>query len=181
MPKFNFGDFLKYNAEHRITFFFTVPPVYLQIAQNSQVTDQFNSLHHAQCGAAPIGPELVARAERILGCPISQTWGLSETTGSVTAQAWDCPDRTGSISTIAPNLRMRIVDEIEQDVEDGCEGEFVVQGPTVIVCYWEDLKATARAFTKCGLWLKTGDIGLRRNGKLYILDRKKVGSQPPQL
>ncbi|KAF4989197.1 hypothetical protein FDECE_14790 [Fusarium decemcellulare] len=173
MPKFNFDDFLKYNKEHRITSFFTVPPIYMLIAHSPKVTDQFEALHHAITGAAPMGPDLTARAEKKLGCTVSQTWGLSETTASVTGQPWDEPDSTGSISTILPNIRMRIVDDAGRDVQDGQQGEFLVQGPTVTVGYWNDAEATARTFTSCGRWLKTGDVGMRHNGKFYIMDRKK--------
>ncbi|KAM5359729.1 hypothetical protein ACJZ2D_014256 [Fusarium nematophilum] len=179
MSRFNFDQFLEYNKRHRITGFFTVPPIYMLLAHSPKVTDQFETLHHAMTGAAPIAPETVARAEKKLGCTISQTWGLSETTASVTAQPWDDPDHTGSISAIIPNVKMRIVDDAERDVEEGQEGEFLVQGPTVTVGYWNNPEATASAFTKCGRWFKTGDVGLRRNGKFYIMDRKKVPHPSP--
>ena len=85
MPKFDFPKFLEYNKKYRITSFFTVPPIYLLIAKSPLVTDQFATLEHAITGAAPMGPELTALAEKKLGCGISQTWGLSETT------AWPAP------------------------------------------------------------------------------------------
>lgn len=52
-----------------------------------QVTDQFDTLEHAISGAAPLGKELQHSASLKLGRGktfISQTWGLSETTGSAT-------------------------------------------------------------------------------------------------
>lgn len=51
------------------------------------VTDHFDSLEIAISGAAPLGKELQHAASAKLGKGktfISQTWGLSETTGSVT-------------------------------------------------------------------------------------------------
>jgi len=51
------------------------------------VTDQFDTLEIAISGAAPLGKELQHAASAKLGKGdtfISQTWGLSETTGSVT-------------------------------------------------------------------------------------------------
>ena len=178
MPKFNFEDFLKYNKEHRITSFFTVPPIYLLCAKSPLVTDQFKTLVHAITGAAPIGPELMAQAEAKLGCHISQTWGLSETTGSVTAMPWDEHDVTGSVSPLLPNVRMRIVDDVENDVAEGEEGEFIMKGPMVTKGYWDNEKQTRESFTKDG-WYKTGDVGLCKDKRFYIVDRKKVclGSQ----
>jgi acyl-CoA synthetase (AMP-forming)/AMP-acid ligase II len=86
MPKFDFLKFLEYNKKYRITFFFTVPPIYLLIAKMPIVKDQFDSLEVAISGAAPLGKELQIAASAKLGkgrAFISQTWGLSETTGSV--------------------------------------------------------------------------------------------------
>lgn len=40
---------------------------------------------------------------------ISQTWGLSETTGSFTAMPLDKSDSTGSVSEILPNMEARSV------------------------------------------------------------------------
>ena len=177
MPKFDFPKFLEYNKKHRITSFFTVPPIYLLIAKSPLVTDQFKTLVHAISGAAPMGAELSALAEAKLGCSISQTWGLSETTGSVTAMPWDQDDKTGSVSPLLPNVRMRIVDDDERDVKEGEEGEFVMQGPMVTKGYWENEEANSGAFMMDkdgGRWFKTGDVGVRRDGMFYVVDRKKV-------
>jgi 4-coumarate--CoA ligase len=110
MPKFDFPLFLKYNKEFKITIFFTVPPIYLLIAKMPIVTDQFDSLEVAISGAAPLGKELQHAASAKLGkgkAFISQTWGLSETTGSVTAMPWGENDDTGSVSKLLPNTSIR--------------------------------------------------------------------------
>lgn len=110
MPKFDFLKFLEYNKKFRITFFFTVPPIYLLIAKTPIVTDQFDYLEVAISGAAPLGKELQHAASAKLGRGktfISQTWGLSETTGSVTAMPWGENDDTGSVSKVLPNMSVR--------------------------------------------------------------------------
>jgi 4-coumarate--CoA ligase len=173
MPKFDFAKFLEYNKKYRITAFFTVPPIYLLIAKSPLVTDQFKTLVHAVTGAAPMGAELTALAEKKLGAPISQTWGLSETTGSMTLMPWDEHDTTGSVSPLMPNASLRVVDEEDRDVEEGKPGEFIVKGPMVSKGYFRNDKATKDSFTSDG-WLRTGDIGEVRNGNLYIVDRRKV-------
>ncbi|KAL4814560.1 hypothetical protein BDW67DRAFT_165604 [Aspergillus spinulosporus] len=173
MPKFDFQKFLEYNKKLEITSFFTVPPIYLLIAQSPDVTDQFKSLRRAYSGAAPMGPDLQSKAQKKLGCLINQTWGLSETTGSTTGMPWDTEELTGSVSRLWPNMRLRIVDEDGKDVEEGKEGEFLVKGPVVTKGYYGNPQATKEAFTDDG-WFKSGDIGVRRNGLFYIVDRKKV-------
>lgn len=44
IPSFDFAKFLHYNKLHKITFFFTVPPIYLLIAKTETITDQFDTL-----------------------------------------------------------------------------------------------------------------------------------------
>jgi acyl-CoA synthetase (AMP-forming)/AMP-acid ligase II len=173
MPKFDFPKFLEYNEKYGITTFFTVPPIYLLIAKSPLVKNQFKTLVHAISGAAPMGADLTALAESKLGAHISQTWGLSETTGSVTGMPWDQHDTTGSLSPLLPNTRLRILDDDENDVEEGQDGELCVQGPMVTRGYWDNDAATKESFTKDGLWFKTGDVGLRRDNMFYIVDRKK--------
>jgi acyl-CoA synthetase (AMP-forming)/AMP-acid ligase II len=110
MPKFDFPKFLAYNKKHRITFFFTVPPIYLLIAKMPVVTDQFDTLELAISGAAPLGKELQEAASAKLGRGktfVNQTWGLSETTGSVTNMPWGEKDDTGSVSKLLPNTSVR--------------------------------------------------------------------------
>ncbi|KAL2798528.1 hypothetical protein BJX66DRAFT_322641 [Aspergillus keveii] len=172
MEKFDFAKFLEYNKKLEITFFFTVPPIYLLISLSPLVTDQFKTLRRAYSGAAPMGADLQAKAQKKLGCLINQTWGLSETTGSTTGMHWDIEDLTGSVSRLLPNMRLRIVDEEGKDVEEGKEGEFLVKGPVVTKGYYGNPQATKEAFTEDG-WFKSGDIGVRRDGLFYIVDRKK--------
>lgn len=177
MPKFDFPQFLKYVKQHAVTTFFTVPPIYLLIAKSPLVTDQFRTVEHCITGAAPMGPELMAMAQAKLGCNISQTWGLSETTGSMTIMPWDQHDETGSVSPLMPNCRMRILDDDERDVPEGEEGELCCKGPNVTTGYFGNEEATRASFTADG-WFKTGDIGVRRDGRFYVVDRKKVRACP---
>ncbi|KAI8934923.1 hypothetical protein NX059_008592 [Plenodomus lindquistii] len=174
MPRFDFEQFLEYNARYKITFFFTVPPIYLLIAKSPLATDQFKTLEVAISGAAPLGKELQHAASQKLGgpeCFISQTWGLSETTGSATVMPIGMNDDTGSVSPLMPNMLARMIDDDGKDVEPGTPGEVLIKGPVVCKGYFENDAANAEAFTND--WFHTGDIAEFRNGLFYIVDRKK--------
>lgn len=57
-------------------------------------------------------------------------------------------------------------------LEDGqAAGELQVRGPQVMDGYFGDEKATKAAFD--GEWLRTGDIGYIKDGKVYLVDRAK--------
>ncbi|KAF2462984.1 4-coumarate-CoA ligase-like protein [Lindgomyces ingoldianus] len=173
MPRFSFPEFLAYCKKYSVTFFFTVPPIYLLIAKSDDVGEQLRSLQVAVSGAAPLGKELQYAASRKLGpgCFISQTWGLSETTGSATVMPFEMTDDTGSVSPLIPNMLARIVDDNGNDVEPGMPGEVLVKGPVVCKGYYKNEAADKEAFV--GDWFCTGDIAEFRNGLFYIVDRKK--------
>jgi 4-coumarate--CoA ligase len=196
MPKFDFQSFLEYHKKYQITVLFSVPAIYLLIAKSPLVTDHFNDLKLAQSGAAPLSVEVQKAASAKLGRGqtfIGQTWGLSETTGSVTCMPWIQKDETGSVGPLLPNLSMRsvgtisstvflatkmkcrIVNDAMNDVEPGKSGEILIKGPVVSKGYYNNPEATV-ASLKDG-WLCTGDIGIMRNELLYIVDRKKVGTE----
>lgn len=176
MPKFSYPDFLAYNKKYRITFFFTVPPIYLLLAKDPAVTDQFDHLEIAISGAAPLGKELQHAVSQKLGKGktfVSQTWGLSENTGSATLLPYPEKDDTGSVSKLMPNVSARIIDEDGRDVEVGKAGELCLKGPIVFRGYHNNPEANKGAFIDDG-WFATGDIGLFKDGLFYIVDRKKV-------
>ncbi|KAK0643822.1 hypothetical protein B0T16DRAFT_331838 [Cercophora newfieldiana] len=175
MPRFDFAKFLAYNKKYAITGFFSVPPVFLAIAKSPAVRDQFDSLEYAVSGAAPMGAELQREVRKKLGrgrTQVCQTWGLSETTGSMTVMPRGGPeDETGSVSMLVSNGEARIVDEGGKDVQPGEEGEIWVRGPQVTRGYWENERANKEAFVDG--WFCTGDVGVFRDGLFYIVDRKK--------
>jgi 4-coumarate--CoA ligase len=130
-----------------------VPPIWLAIARSSEVTDHFDSLEIAGTGAAPMSTELAKEAASKVGqgriSIVTQLYGATETTGSITGIAWDATDETVSLkrceeywcvvaepfqaSSGAPfaNIRCRFVNENDQDVEEGQPGELLVAGPFV--------------------------------------------------
>jgi 4-coumarate--CoA ligase len=115
MKKYNWPDFMRFNKALKITAVYTVPSIYLRIAKDPAVTDHFKTLYYASAGAAPMDGNLQKAASKKIGVgetKVGQAYGLSETTGAVTAQpAGDEKDQSGSISSVLPNTEIRIVDE----------------------------------------------------------------------
>ncbi|KAK8115883.1 hypothetical protein PG984_012385 [Apiospora sp. TS-2023a] len=180
MRKYSWPDLLQYAKQFKITAFYTVPSIFLRISKAPEVTDQFSHLAGAVTGAAPMDGKLQQSANKKLGAAaggpqqpqmLGQTWGLSETTGAVTAVPAGESDDTGSIGSILPTIQLRLVDEEFKDVEPGREGELVIKGPVVTRGYYGNPTATRGAFRDG--WFCSGDIGVMRNGKFYVVDRKK--------
>ncbi|KAM0466777.1 hypothetical protein ACHAPV_000285 [Trichoderma viride] len=184
MPKFNIDDFIRHAAELKVTYFFTVPPIYMAIAKNPAVTDQFKSVEYGVAGAAPMSYDLQQAATNKLKGEVTQVWGMSETTGVVTYTPPDRHDTVGSLSPLMPNVEMRQgvlikdsieIDESDNDVEIGQPGEALLKGPMITRGYHNNPEATKSSFTADG-YLRTGDILRVEGDLLYIVDRKKASN-----
>jgi 4-coumarate--CoA ligase len=179
MQRYRWDDLLKYLREYKITAFYTVPSIWLRIAKSKEITDEFRYVQGAATGAAPMDEVLQAAASGRLGggdgaqsVSVGQTWGLSETTGAVTAVPRGETDVSGSIGSILPGVELRMVDEEFCDVKEGDEGELVVRSPLVTNGYFNNEEATKGTFRDG--WFCTGDIAVRRDGRFFVVDRKKV-------
>lgn len=175
MQRFDLAKFLEYNKKYQITFFFSVPPIYLAIAKHPDLKDYLDTLESASSGAASLGAQLQIDAEAKLGkgkAKLTQVWGLTETTGAITVMEPDTSEHTGSVSPLLANHEARIVDDNGKDLPPGEPGEIWVRGPVVTKGYWKNEKANRESFVDG--WFCSGDIGLFKDGKLYIVDRKKV-------
>ncbi len=76
-----------------------------------------------------------------------------------------------------PYSKVRIGDDADNEVPDGHVGHVLIAGDNVTKGYYENPEANAKGFTapdSNGIrWLRTGDLGLMRGGKLYITGRAK--------
>jgi len=73
-----------------------------------------------------------------------------------------------STGTVPANIKVRIYDP---DPKTG-EGEIQAKGDNVMQGYYKDPEKTKEVFTEDG-WFKTGDLGIMKNGYLYIKGRLK--------
>lgn len=111
-------------------------------------------------GAAPIAVE-VFDFFRALGVPISEIYGMSESSGPMTWAAFRI--KAGTVGPEIPGLEVKLADD----------GEVICKGGNVFRGYLNDPEKTADALDADG-WLHSGDIGVFDDeGYLRIVDRKK--------
>jgi long-chain acyl-CoA synthetase len=120
-----------------------------------------DNLHLAASGAAALPVEVLYFVAG-LGIEIQEVWGLSETTGAVTANT-------------ASAFRAGTVGKPLADVEviTAADGELLVRGPIVFLGYLQEDGRIDPATDSEG-WFATGDIGtIDEDGFVTITDRKK--------
>lgn len=111
-------------------------------------------------GGAPLSAE-VGLFFLALGAKVLPGYGQTEAAPVISVNL----PRKIKVHSVGPPL-----DGVE--VEIAGDGEILVRGPNVMLGYWNDPEATARAIQDG--WLHTGDIGRRdADGYLEITDRKR--------
>src|SRR5437588_6130458 len=103
------------------------------------------------CGSAPLASE-TQRFFQMLGLPVLQAYGLTETTGICTMDDPREAAEPGYVGATIPGIEMKI-DENE---------EIITRGPHIFPGYWNRAEETARV-QRDG-WFHTGDLG-ERNGR----------------
>jgi acyl-CoA synthetase (AMP-forming)/AMP-acid ligase II len=76
-----------------------------------------------------------------------------------------------SVGVPVAGMEFQVRDTDGRELADGEEGELFMRGSSLMSGYFGDRAATADEFD--GGWFRTGDLGYRRNGELYILGRRK--------
>lgn len=129
-----------------------------------------SSLRCVLLGGGPAPQPVLERCAR-LGIPVSQTYGLTETTSQVaTLTPADALRKLGTAGrAIYPNEIRVVVDDRDATTDEA--GEIVVRGPVVMAGYAGRTEITERTIVDG--WLHTGDIGtLDSDGYLRVLDRR---------
>jgi long-chain acyl-CoA synthetase len=113
------------------------------------------------------------RWKALTGCPVSEGYGLSETSPVATANKFSSSEFTGTIGLPLPSTEIAIRDDDGNNVPLGEVGEICIRGPQVMAGYWNRPDETAKVMTKDGFF-KSGDMGfMDERGYTKIVDRKK--------
>ncbi|MGH9090518.1 MAG: class I adenylate-forming enzyme family protein, partial [Acidimicrobiales bacterium] len=170
--RFDAGEWLALVERHRVTSAFVVPTMLHRILDHPAFdrTD-LGSLAALSYGAAPAHPDLVRRAmDRLPGVALTNTFGQTETIGSITAlgPGDHTPERLASVGRPLPGVEVRVVDAAGgADVARGAVGELWVRTAGGVA----PGEAVGAAAAPDG-WLRTGDlVSEDEDGYLYPAGR----------
>ncbi len=154
---------------------FLVPAVLLFLSQLPGIESaDFSHLRRILYGASPITPELLTRCIELFRCEFTQVYGLTETTGAISALQHQDHHGELLLSCGRPMLgtRVRVVDADGADVRTGEVGELLIGGEQVMAGYHNRPDDTAAAIRDG--WFHSGDAAaLDAEGYIYIRDRIK--------
>ena len=173
MPRFDLEQALTIVAEHKVSWFFAVPPIVLALAKHPMVDEyDTSSIKVIFSGAAPLSGELGEEAAQRLGCEVVQGYGMTELS-PVSHATIPGQSKPGSSGLTLSNTECRIVDLEGNDLGIDEDGELWVRGPQVMKGYLNNDEATAATIDADG-FLHTGDVAhFDSDGHVYIVDRIK--------
>jgi long-chain acyl-CoA synthetase len=173
LPRFDAEEALRTMERDRVTAFMGVPTMYSALlAAPSVATTDLSSLRLCASGGAAMPVELLRRAQTVLGCPVLEGYGLSETSPTAAFNHPDREQKPGSVGTPIDGVEMKVVDDDGHALPTGTPGEIVIRGHNVMKGYWRREEATRDAIRDG--WFHTGDIAtVDEDGYFFIVDRKK--------
>src|SRR3954469_9086347 len=173
IPRFDPGKALEIIQRDKVTIFQGVPTMYVAMLNHPQ-SDSFDtsSLRLCLSGGASMPVEVMRGFEKAFGCQILEGYGLSETSPVASFNHADRERKPGSIGTPIEGVEMKLVDDDDNDVQQGEVGEIVIRGHNVMKGYWQRPDATEECMA--GGWFHSGDMArVDEDGYFFIVDRKK--------
>jgi len=161
------------NAIGHGTVFLGIPTFYYSFLDDPQFREQarlWRGIRLFTCGSAPIRPEVLPELEAILGRPVINRYGMTES-HVISSLPLDGPWPQGSVGVPLAGIDLRLIQDDGTPSGPGEVGSVQVCGPNLFREYWHKPEATREAFSSG--WFDTGDLGCRdADGFLTLVGRK---------
>jgi long-chain acyl-CoA synthetase len=175
VPRFSAEALLAALRKEGLTIVQGVPAMYARLLELLGGSSQplATQLRFIYAGGSPLSPTLKADVEKLLGLPLHNGYGMTESSPTISQTPLDAPRSDTSVGFAIPGVETRIVDESGNDTAAGLPGELWVRGPNIMLGYYCEPEQTAAAMRPGG-WLNTGDMARQdADGALFIVGRTK--------
>ena len=164
--------------KERCTSIYGVPTMFIaQLNHTDFARTDFSSLRTGVMAGSPCPIEVMKQVrERMNVREITICYGMTETSPVSTQTRVDdsVEKRVSSVGRIHPHAEIKVIDpETGRVVPRGTSGELCTRGYCVMLGYWDDPKATAKAIDEAR-WMHTGDLAtMDGDGYVRIVGRIK--------
>jgi len=169
-PMFDPAMVVNVIARERCRFILGVPTMIVAIlAEVERSGADLSSVERMMSGGAMVAPELIRKAQSLIGPVIQIVYGQTEASPVITQTKHDdtLEDLTETIGSPLPNMDVAIRDPRTNEVLPvGEQGEICARGYMVMTGYNYNPEATAKTIDADG-WLHTGDLG-RMDSRGYV-------------
>ena len=175
LDRFTAEDALSLIDTERVTYIPTAPASIIAMLNAPELAQaDLTSLRLVVSGGASCPVETIREYRQKMKGHFIELYGMLESGFHAYTRASDDPEAvSGTVGKTASGLGLRILDDNNNDVANGEEGEIAGLGPSIHLGYHDNPAANAAAFTADG-WYRTGDLGfLDAAGNLVISGRSK--------
>jgi len=157
---------------HKITWFPGVPTMFNYLLSDfSSNTRNLSSLRMGLSGGASLPVESLREFETKFNANILEVYGLTESTGLVTANPVYGARKPGSIGITVSGVQTRVVSESDDECAPGEVGELIFKGPNATAGYWNRSDETNKRITDG--WVHTGDhVYQDEDGYFFLVGRE---------
>jgi long-chain acyl-CoA synthetase len=179
VPRFETKQVLATIQRYRCTGFPGVPTMFQAMLDHPDLpTTDLSSLKVCISGGAPMPGPVHEKFEAVTGVRICEGYGLTESSGVVSANPYDGTRKRGTIGQLVPGTEVVLLDKEDHTklAPEGEPGELAVHGPQVMRGYWNRPETDADTFVEIAgkRYLRTGDVArVDADGFLEIVDRIK--------
>jgi long-chain acyl-CoA synthetase len=174
-----FKKVLKAIITNRVTIFIGVPPIYNILKDfkiprilSLRIFRFLNPLRLCISGADKLPTETLNKFESKFKIPLLEGYGLTEASPVVAVNPLIGQHKSGSVGPPLANIKIKVLDESENELPPDQVGELLVKGPNVMKGYLNLADETSLAIKEG--WLYTGDMArVDKDGYIYLVDRKK--------
>jgi len=175
LPRFDTKQALAAIRRMRVTAVPGVPTMFQALLDCPHLKpSDFATVRICISGGAPLPQALKERFEAAVGVHLVEGYGLTESSGVVSANPYARPGKSGTIGQPIPATRVKLLDRDDphRPAPEGEPGEIAVSGPQIMRGYWNMPEADADVFADG--YLRTGDVGtIDADGYIRVVDRIK--------
>lgn len=160
-------------AKYRVTWFPGVPTMFTYLLNGFQENKHdLSSLRMGISGGASLPVEVLKKWEEKFHANIIEVYGLTESTGLVTANPVYGLRKPGSIGITVSGVEAKVVDKLGNELPPRGIGELIFKGPNATGGYFKLPEETSEKIRDG--WVYTGDHAWRdEEGYFYIVGREK--------
>lgn len=179
VPRFETKQVLHTIEKYGATGFPGVPTMFQAMLDHPDLAKtDLSSLKVCISGGAPLPGPLREKFEAATGVRLVEGYGLTESSGVVSANPYQGTRKPGTIGQVVMGTEVLLLDKEDPAViaPDGEPGELALHGPQIMQGYWNRPDASAHVFIehRGKTWLRTGDVAtVDADGFLEIVDRIK--------
>lgn len=173
LEKFKTESVFEAIAKYKVTWFPGVPTMFIYLLNGlAENRHDLSSLRMGLSGGASLPVEVLKEWEEKFKAIVIEVYGLTESTGLVTANPVYGIRKPGSIGIAVSGVAAKVVDKEGNELPPGGIGELIFKGPNATRGYFKLPQETVEKIRDG--WVYTGDHAWRdEDGYFYIVGREK--------